>query len=173
MAHQKSNFPPCDLFAGLSPAQCSELITNFEEELFPQGVKILTEGESTSDLWLIVSGKCDVTKRTVGSKEKRLAQLEAGSFFGELSFFKPGPHSATVTTLSEVSTLRLSGDRYRHLCEKNPAVAHSIAHAVANALVDRLRAMDEWICRLDSDSQLEHSQEWSEFRSKLYNNWKF
>ena len=71
-------------------------------EDFRPGEEILTEGLTYHSLWIILSGRCEVVKSSNGGKPHRLAVLEPGCVFGEMSFLDTAPHSASVRTLSDV-----------------------------------------------------------------------
>jgi CRP-like cAMP-binding protein len=94
--------------------------------------------------------------------------------FGEMSFFDEAVHSASVRTLSEVEVMRLSRSRFDELTAVCPSAARKIAACTASILADRLRQMDDWVCRLvERPDGAGHREEWQEFRKKLYSEWDF
>jgi CRP-like cAMP-binding protein len=102
-----------------------------------------------------------------------LAILEPGAVFGEMSFLTGQPHSATVRALSAVKTARMMKSSFVELEATRPAIAERIMTCVAKVMADRLRKMDDWICRLvEKENHDSHQGEWREFRSKLYADWQ-
>lgn len=165
--------PVCPIFDPLTPEQRRELLGLMKSHRFAPGQVILEEGERTGGIWIITEGRCEVVKRSVAGKESSLAELGPGSIFGEMSFFQPMPHSATVRSLTPVVALELTTERYRQLEREKLRIAHTIAHSVAIVLSERLRRMDDWTSELIAQSPNAKHDEWADFRAQLYNNWGF
>ncbi len=159
----------CVLLEGMNPEELDSVFRLMQSEDFAAGAEILTEGLTYASLWIIESGRCEVVKAGNGSKANRLALLEAGSVFGEMSFFETAPHSASVRALSEVTTLRLAREQYEQLRAEHPSAADKIAANLVRILSQRLRRMDDWTCELvqNNGNERQH-EEWQEFRAKLY-----
>ena len=163
----------CPLFIDFTDAEAAALYLEFEQESYEKGEVIIQEGNANQILWVILSGNCEVIK-TTNSQEHQLAVLEPGAVFGEMSFFKPAPHSASIRSLSEVKVLRMWRKKYDELIEACPTAALKIAVNTARVMADRLSQMDDWICKLaESGSSGQLKQEWTDFRSKLYTDWQF
>lgn len=164
----------CCIFEDMTLDEQERVLALFEHERYPAGETILREGKSIQILWIIVSGTCEVVK-TRDDHERVLATLEPGALFGEMSFFHPAPHSASVRAVTEVEVLRLSRERYNELLTDAPLAAYKIVSNTAAVLAERLRKMDDWVYRLvdGSDSNGVHKEEWHEFRAKLYSEWDF
>lgn len=158
----------CSLLSGFTTAELTAFLDRAIFESFGQGEEILTEGKLYQGIWLIVSGRCEVVKRGP-QRDSRLAILEPGHVFGEMSFLQAVPHSASVRALDRVETVRLMRQQYEELRECCPSAAHRIAANIVRVLSDRLRKMDEWTCELvEKECDGRRHEEWKEFRSKLY-----
>ena len=174
MATNKSIAARCPIFVNMPLAERAEVLKLLEDECYPAGEVILREGNAVQILWIIVHGQCEVIKTTQNGVEQQLAVLEPGSVFGEMSFFNPAPHSASVRTLADVQVLRLRRERYDHLQGICPSAAYRIAASTVAVLAERLRKMDQWTGELVEKPGADgHKEEWREFRSKLYSDWKF
>jgi CRP-like cAMP-binding protein len=164
----------CAFFQGLSPAERQRVLSLTDRQAFSQGEVIISEGKSVQTLWILVRGRCEVLKMRKNGGSQRLAVLEPGAVFGEMSFFHPAPHSASVRALSDVEVLCLSRDDFETLQETCPPAARKIAVSIVSVLAERLRKMDEWTCELiERPDGKPHREEWREFRSKLYSDWQF
>jgi CRP-like cAMP-binding protein len=98
--------------------------------------------------------------------------LEPFDVFGEISFFHPGPHSATVRCLTAVTATVLSRDKFDLLVRVGSHAAYKLAYNSLSVLAERLRHMDELAGSIAEQS--EHPrEEWREFQSKMYSSWKF
>lgn len=164
------------VFADMTPDEREQVMTLLERETYPAGKIILREGDSTQLLWIIVSGRCEVFILRRDGTENRLAILEPGAVFGEMSFFHPAPHSANVRALTEVEVMRLSREKFDRLHDFAPGASCKIAANTAGIIADRLRRMDEWVRELVENSGEKSprvKEEWEEFRAKLYSDWQF
>ncbi|MFO1096353.1 MAG: cyclic nucleotide-binding domain-containing protein [Planctomycetaceae bacterium] len=159
----------CPLFESMTPDELDAVFRLMKSEAFPAGGEILTEGLTYQSLWVIVSGRCEVVKGTTVPRGNRLAVLETGAVFGEMSFLEAAPHSASVRAMSDVDTMRLTHAGFEQLRIACPSAADKIARSLIVILSARLRRMDEWTCGLVQNAGNErHHAEWHEFRAKLY-----
>ncbi len=93
---------------------------------------IAREGERGVGLFLILEGQCKVS---IGGKTK--AKLGPGDFFGEVALLDGGPRTATVTALTPVRLVGITGWVFRGLLMEHPSIALKTLEAVAG----RLRAV--------------------------------
>ncbi|QDU80324.1 cAMP receptor protein [Polystyrenella longa] len=164
----------CPLFATLDPSECRLISEMMSACCYEAGESIIREGEETTSLYLITTGECLVTKQSSNGHSHELDTLPPGTVFGEISFFCPGPHSATVVATSRVTIFSLSRDRFLELEIERPAAALKITKHATATLAERLRRMDKWTCELvENASTPDHHREWHQFRSQLYSEWNF
>ena len=165
----------CPLFGEMTPDELAEIRHRLVSEVYPANEVILREGKTFQVLWIIVRGDCEVFKTIKPGVEQRLTILDTGSVFGEMSFFQPAPHSASVRAVTEVEVMRLSRDEFERLQETSPSAVRKMLVNAVKILAERLRRMDTWICELVErpDGPDNHRKEWRDFRSKLYTDWHF
>lgn len=99
-----------------------------------EGTVIAREGERGVGLFLILEGQCKVT---IGGKTK--AKLGPGDFFGEVALLDGGPRTATVTAMTPLRLVGITGWVFRGLLMEHPAIALKTLEAVAG----RLRAVSK------------------------------
>ena len=163
----------CSLFRGMSVHERQELLGMLEAKSYSPGEMILAEGESIQYVWIVLKGRCQVVKKAE-SGEKELSILEPFGVFGEMSFFHPAPHSASVRALSHTEVVRLAREKYDHLLRGGSLAAYKLAFNTMGVLIERLRRMDDWIAeRMERNNAPEHHEEWMDFQSKLYTGWTF
>jgi CRP/FNR family transcriptional regulator, cyclic AMP receptor protein len=141
---------------------------------FAPGEIVVRQGEDSQILWVVVEGKCEVVKYwDHGASESIvLAVLEPYSHFGEMSFFSPAPHSASVRAQTEVTALGINRRDYDDLIRQGIWAGYKLAYNSVGAMADRLRKMDQWVAELAAHSTPgERVPEWSTFRDKLFNGW--
>ena len=162
------------IFEGMTAEDRTELLERMELHKYSPNDRILREGLSIQILWVIVKGHCAVTK-TIGDEEQRnLAELGPGDIFGEMSFFRSAPHSASIMTMTDVEVLMLRRDKYDELESAGSTAAYRIATNTAAVLAERLRRMDDWVCDLvEAPDVASHKEEWQQFRSNVYTHWDF
>lgn len=164
----------CGLFHGLTTEELDAVFSRVRNESFRAGQNILDEGRVYHALWVIVTGRCEVVKCGNGKAGSRLAELDTGHVFGEMSFFGDFSHSADVRALTDVQTMRLVRDSFEDLRTTHPHAAHKIIVNVVSVISERLRRMDDWIFDLvQQDGVQQHYAEWQDFRKKLYSDWQF
>ncbi len=173
MNDHRETTPNCPLFVGLDDEDLAHVLDRLQPQSYEEGAAIYAEGDRRQQMSIILSGQCEVVRIQAGG-DRQLAVLDAGDVFGELSFFDPAPHSATVRALVPTDVLAFLREDYDALLAERPAVAHRIAVNTVKLISDRLRRMDEWIFELlDTPGASLQKQEWRDFRAKLYSNWHF
>jgi CRP-like cAMP-binding protein/CheY-specific phosphatase CheX len=94
-----------------------------EDITFRQGEVIVNEGEHSSDLYTLKSGRIAVFKGT-----KKIAEIDkAGSFIGEMSFFLGEERSATMIALTEVTVGKVSKQSITSQIQSNPGFAMDLS----------------------------------------------
>ena len=77
-----------------------------EIQTFDDGEVVVREGEETREMFIIREGRIEILKQ-VGGHEVRLATLERGSFFGEMSLLEGLPRSATARAIGKTELVVL------------------------------------------------------------------
>jgi len=105
----------------LSPEERKKLIDRFELRECEPGEVIVQEGEPGDAMFLIKSGRAEVT--TIDPRDSRrltLARLGAGDFFGEVSLIKNKPRTATITALTPMELLVITRESFEELSQNHP-----------------------------------------------------
>jgi serine/threonine-protein kinase len=74
--------------------------------VFPPGSVIIREGDVGDAAYMIVSGRCKVSRR-VGSQHEALGTMSAGDVFGEMALLLEEPRAATIEAEDTVTVLVL------------------------------------------------------------------
>jgi CRP/FNR family transcriptional regulator, cyclic AMP receptor protein len=166
------------LFQGFNDTDYSQIADIAEVATFEPGRLVLEQGGSSRDIWVLLEGTCEVSRRVdpgrSDSKRVVLAMLEPPGHFGDMSFFSPSPHSADVKTVTAVKLLRITHGDYKELIAEGVQVAYKLAYNVTESLVRRLRRMDDWVAELAASTSGHadaHRPEWQSFREKLFDRW--
>jgi CRP-like cAMP-binding protein len=119
-----------------------QLFQRFGRE-FPKGHVLFREGESGSEMYVVQSGKVNITKR-VRDTEKILATLGSGEFFGEMSILNNKPRSAGAIMAEQGKLLVIDPRTFEAMIRGNV----EIAVRLIKKLSERLQEADEQIANL-------------------------
>jgi len=166
------------LFNGFNTTDVAQIIDISTVVDFPPEQRILEQGATSRDLWILLEGRCEVIRRAntqeIDTKQVTLAHLDPPAHFGDMSFFNPSPHSADVNAQTAVRVLQIEHANYDDLIRDGVLAAYKLAFNVTAALVRRLRRMDDWITELaatDHNPCDPPRPEWQNFREKLFDRW--
>jgi CRP-like cAMP-binding protein len=108
------------LFRSLEPESRRDLADRGVVMVFPAAKVVLTEGDPSSDFYLIDQGVAEVTTTTPDGAPVALATLQHGAFFGEVALLKGLPRTATVTALTDLSVVRFDQADIEDVLSRNP-----------------------------------------------------
>ena len=109
-----------------------------EVQTFADGEIIFNEGDSSSEMFVVRTGKVEISKN-VGGHSMRLAALDRGSFFGEMSLLEGLPRSATARAMGDVSLLVLRPGSLLLQIRRDPTFAFELLQQLSG----RIRDLDE------------------------------
>ena len=89
-------------------------------EEFPGGTLVLQEGEPGDCMYVIKRGEVEIFTADAQGKERILARLKEGDFFGEISLLTGKPRTASVRTLLPTELVRLKKNDFDPLLAKHP-----------------------------------------------------
>jgi CRP-like cAMP-binding protein len=103
-------------FHRIPPANIQAIFQRLQRFPCKVGEVVIKQGEEGDYFYIIVQGKCTVTRETPMSREGiKLAELGVGDTFGEESLIAEAKRNATVTMLSDGVLMRLNKQDFREL----------------------------------------------------------
>ena len=87
------------------------------------------EGKAGREFFVLVAGTVEVTR-----DGKKLADLRAGDWFGEIALLTYKPRTATVTATSPVRVLVVTDRAFRRVVETTPRIALKVLASVGQRL---------------------------------------
>jgi len=111
---------------------------------FPKQTMIVTEGDETSSLYIMLSGKVRVFSSDDKSKEVTLLVQEPGSYFGEIALLSDEPRSASVVSLEKTTCAVISKSDFINWLMNYPEVAITLLGVLSEKirhLTDKVRQM--------------------------------
>lgn len=119
-----------DLFAALAPEDRRHIALGARERLYAPGEVIVREGDSTSSMFVIEAGRAGVSIHPTGRESRKLAVLEPGDSFGEISLLTGEPRSATVRALTETRLIEIDKATLGPILERTPTLCETLDSTV-------------------------------------------
>ncbi|MBR0796025.1 Crp/Fnr family transcriptional regulator [Bradyrhizobium jicamae] len=135
-------------FGGLSDRSLDLLISMLVERRFEVGAAIVAEGEPGRSMFVVHSGRLVVSRLGHSGRSIRMAGLEPGDFFGEMTLIEMQNRSASVAAQSPTVLFELTA---RNLYTYYKADIHAYVLVMQNInreLCRRLRRADDRIAEL-------------------------
>ena len=130
------------LFADFSDRELRQLLRLMRRWDLPQGTVVVSEGGPGGSCFIIVSGSVDVTMR-VRSRQQLLAQLPAGSIFGQVSLISDEARTATCSMSNDGIILELERKPCETFLSAGSHTALKFLAALNQDLISALRGADQ------------------------------
>src|SRR3954451_17637204 len=115
------------------------------------GETIFRDGDEANAMYVVLAGEMEVTKKSRGAVDARVAVLGPGDWFGEMSIVDIQPRSATVRALAPGRLLRVSAADLDALYRYDLRSYSLIVLNLARDLSRRLRVADGILADLISN----------------------
>ncbi len=111
------------LFGPLSDEERLQLASGARLRQFAEGETIVREGAATSSMFLIAAGRAAVSIHGAQAADSRkVAVLDPGAAFGEISLLTGEPRTATVRALTEATLVEIDKATLAPILEANPSL---------------------------------------------------
>jgi len=142
-----------DIFAGLKEIPflselpdktLSELASHAKINSFPKNAFIITEGDETSSMYILLAGKVRVFSSDSQGKEVTLLTQTPISYFGELALLSNEPRSASVITVEKTSCAIIAQTDFKLWLSNHPDVAFGLIQDLAGTvrrLTDKVKQL--------------------------------
>ncbi len=127
------------LFRDLEPAQLQRFVDAAELTRWIPNDAIIREDEPGEHLYLILSGRVRVTKRTYEGIEQVLGILSTGDFFGEMVLLDHKSRSASVYAHTRTELAEIPHSTVSEILRDNPGIGLAVLRSFAEVLSLRLR----------------------------------
>lgn len=150
-----------EIFDPLSPQEKETVARSAVRGVFAPGELILRRGDPGDSMFVIYRGSVEIRLAGDDGKTQRVAQLETGSFFGEMALLTGEPRNADVVALTEVETLEIRKGVLQQLLDDNAPLAEALSRKLAERQLEldqRVRAVPEDARRVQSQTLLHRIQ---------------
>jgi CRP-like cAMP-binding protein len=114
------------LFAPLSADERRRLAEGARLRRFAEGETLVREGDATFSMFLIASGRAAVSVHGDAAESRKLAVLEPGAAFGEISLLTGEPRLATVRAIAETTLVEIDKATLAPILEANPSLVEKL-----------------------------------------------
>jgi CRP-like cAMP-binding protein len=132
---------------GLDQTAAAQLLALAEPVSFLSGSRLVRQGEESRGAYVLRHGRVEARVSLPGGGERAVAELPAGSMFGEMALLEQGHCSASVVAIAHVDGWFIAREPFRALIAgRNPA-ALAIQRTLTSGLVERLDALNSELSR--------------------------
>jgi small-conductance mechanosensitive channel/CRP-like cAMP-binding protein len=141
-----------DLFLPLTDEERRAAVASFTQLHYASGERIIGEGEPGDSFFVVDRGEVEVSKNLAG-KDRPLARLTPGQFFGEMALLTGEKRSATVVASGDVDVFRLDKAGFQKIIAGNPSIAVEISGILAQRRDAQSQAAGDVTERLYHDDE--------------------
>ena len=120
----------------------NKLANSTSIEKFRKGETLFNEGDDGDALYLISKGSVMVSKR-IGGKEVTLAYVAAGNYVGEMALMSDLNRTATIKAAVECETIKIDGDVFQEVVNKNPSLQKEIEEKYGERIVETEKMIEQ------------------------------
>ena len=103
---------------------------------FGDGEHIVRQDEPGDSLYIILDGTCEVLLEKEGQKLTKMATINKGDFFGEMSLLTGEVRSATVKALEHATVIRVDKALFSTILASNPDIIEQLGKVMAQRQQD-------------------------------------
>lgn len=152
---QYKRFHDLPLFAALGEIEFLQLLKASRYHDVKKNKSIIKEGAKGEDIFLIVDGSVQVTKKVKGRGEALLGTLGRGDFLGEIAYMTDKRRSATITAESTCQLLSWEGKAIRELKDHHPQVTQILFQTFWERSLNTVLSLSPIFSHLDRDKRKE------------------
>ena len=115
------------LFAGLDAGSLADLADAMQWLLLPGGETLMTQGEPSDALYLLLYGRLAAIRRGEDGSDRNLGTVAPGECVGEVGLMTNQPRNASVFALRDSELLRLPRPAFEKLVAMHPAAMLKMA----------------------------------------------
>ncbi|MCU7845423.1 MAG: Crp/Fnr family transcriptional regulator [Candidatus Thiodiazotropha sp. (ex Monitilora ramsayi)] len=127
------------IFTAMDAADLALIEQFMVRRTYPRNTIILSEGDNSDSLYLILEGKVKVFLNDENGKEAIINYQGEGEYFGELSLIDDSERSASIMTVEKSVMAVMSKQSFHRVLKENPDIA---IHLLKD-LVHRIRRLTD------------------------------
>jgi ATP-binding cassette, subfamily B, bacterial len=139
-AHRLKAFP---ILETLDEEKLGELAPYFATETFQPGRDIVRQNDPGDKFYIIARGKVEVWRTEEQSgNTKRVAVLQDGDFFGEITLITGFPRTATVRAMTVCTCISLERGQFNRMMDRFPELQRQLSDIAVQRLRESSKAIE-------------------------------
>jgi CRP/FNR family transcriptional regulator len=131
------------LLEDLDNKELTKISKIIQKLMFKKGEQVFKENEDTKGLYLIHSGKIEISKVTPDGWKQTLAVLIPRHFFGELSILEHRRHEASAVATENTEIFLIGKAEFEKMENEKSAIAFKIMKKIALVMCTNIRRMND------------------------------
>lgn len=125
-----------ELFSALGAEALARVATGASTTRLERNDTLFNEGDEAREMFVLLSGRIAVAKRSTDGRESLVALMEAGDLFGEVSLFDDQARPTSARALERSEVVRVPFEAVRRELEARPELLWGVAALLASRLRD-------------------------------------
>lgn len=143
---KKEQLEKTELFGDLKAYVWDELLKITEERDFAEGEVIFTEGDTSTELYMLFKGEVEIQIRIAPQlSESTVYIVKLNDVFGEFAFVDPKARSATARCTKDSTLGVIQRSDFEDLVHKFPTIGLNFYRTLVRLLSQRLRGMNKYM----------------------------
>jgi len=125
-------------FKCLAPGQVDKIVGAAKYSLFGRGERIVEQGADGTSMFVLLTGEAAVYVRHEdhGADPTRVAALQAGDYFGEMSLLTGEKRSATIVATTDCQVLEIAKAQLAQVLQENSELLKNLSEMLAQRRLD-------------------------------------
>jgi CRP/FNR family cyclic AMP-dependent transcriptional regulator len=120
------------IFSELAPQEAEKLTEHSSTRTYPANTILISEGDSTDSLYVVLEGEVKVFASDQHGKEVILNMLGPGEYFGELALLDDKPRSASVKTMVPTKVMVITKNDFKNCLASDPDMSYRLIKVLIN-----------------------------------------
>lgn len=131
------------LFEALSAQDRQKIAEQANIQDFGDGELIVCQDAPGDSLYIILDGACEVLLENEGQRLKKMATINQGNFFGEMSLLTGEVRTATVKALEHTTVIKVDKELFSTILASNPSIIEQLGEVMAQRQQDLSNEADK------------------------------
>ena len=131
------------IFDTLSRRQKQKLHSIIHTRNYKKGEKVFRQNDPGVGLYIIREGQIDVFRESDDMTREKIAAVEKGNFFGEISLLNESQRSATAVASQQSVLFGLFKPDLLSIMNSNPKLGQQLIFRLAQIVAERLRLINK------------------------------
>lgn len=141
-------FRNISIFHGLSARQLGRVMLAMQRRAYQMGEKLFEEGQAGKAVFIIKSGKVELSRQTSDGPPRKLGILGPGQMFGEMALLEQMNRTATATVVEDGEIYLLYTASLEALIRHHPRIGVRLLRNMAIMLSALLRRTNKELDRI-------------------------